>query len=229
MPQNPFQIYIPLFLQTIAWPAGWVFTRFFLNIKIIGYENISNIKSPVIFAVNHTSEIDPIIVTSALPPLSSFLPMYYTSLEKNFYKKYGIRAKIFYGGLFFKAWGAYPVQRGIKNYETSLKYHVDILENKKGSVCFFPEGGITKDGNLQEFKGGVAYLAHRTKTPIVPVHISGIYKISKKDFFLRKRKAIISFGAPVRNEDVFKKNDKYNPEEYKIAAEIIKTRIEALM
>jgi len=224
MVRDLFQIHTPLFLQTIVWPIGWIITRFFLRIEIKGYENIKNLKNPVIFAVNHTSELDPIIMTAILPPLSPLLPMFYTSLESKFYNKFGFRAKIFYGGLFFKAWGAYPVKVGINDYEKSLEYHIDILKNKKGSLCIFPEGHIPRDGNLQSFKGGVAYLAHKTGVSIVPVMISSVYKITSGEFFLRKRNVVISLGAPIYKNELFE-DRLYTHEEYKKIADEIRRKI----
>ena len=43
-------------------------------------------------------------------------------------------------------------------------------------IAIFPEGTRTKDGEIAEFKQTFAILAKETKTPVVPVCISGAYE-----------------------------------------------------
>jgi len=190
-----------------------------VRLEIRGIKNIKGLKKPVIFAVNHTSELDPILIPASLPFLSRLMPIFYTSRERNFYKKKGTKA-FFYGGVWFKIWGAYSVKVGVKNYERSLKHHIRILEEKHGSICIFPEGRKSKDGNIGDAKGGVSFLAHRTNTPIVPVAISGVFDMSKTDFLLRKRKVVVQFGEPIYTEKLFEDRF-YKPREHKEIAQNI--------
>jgi len=156
------------------------------------------------------------------------MPIYYTSREKEFYHKKGM-ASFLYGGWFFRIWGAYPVKVGMRNYERSLKTHIRILEEGWGSLCIFPEGGKTKDGTMQPAKGGVAFLAHRTKTPIVPVAISGIFHMSKGDFFSRRRKAVMVFDKPMNTEELFSADGYHKPEEYKKIAQKVMHNVQNLI
>jgi 1-acyl-sn-glycerol-3-phosphate acyltransferase len=175
--------------------------RFFIRFEVHGRENLVNLPSGVIFAPNHSSELDPILVPAAMSFASKHLGMFYTSREQSFYKNSGWR-KMFYGGTFFKIWGAYPVVVGSHNYDTSLRNHTEIL--KRGHpVCIFPEGKKTVTGQLGESKGGVGYLSYMTKAPIVPVAIKGVYQLSFSDFLLRKRKVHFYFGKPLYPKDIF--------------------------
>lgn len=185
----------PLFLQKFIWIPTWVLLRFFGRLEIRGLENLAELKTNAIFACNHTSEMDVLLVPSSLPFFSRFSPIFYTSLEHKYYSHVGWR-KVFYGGNFFKIWGAYAVKRGLENYGEALFRQINII-NDGGNICFFPEGRITRDGNLQEAKGGVAYLAYSTGVPIVPVYLGGAYQISAVDLFLRRRKLSISYGKPM--------------------------------
>jgi 1-acyl-sn-glycerol-3-phosphate acyltransferase len=217
----------PLILQTFIWVPIRLVLKFFVRFEIRGLDNIKNLKKPVIFASNHSSEWDPILVTAALPFLHPLLPMYYASRERSFYDKKGLESLI-YGGAFFRLWGAYPVYTGLNNYKKSLVNHTKILNQKKGSLCFFPEGRKTKDGKLQSFKGGVIFLANETNTPIVPVSIKGVFKRSANEFFSRKRKVIVSFGKPLNKEDLLLKEEN-TPQEYTAHTEIIKSKIEEML
>lgn len=182
-------------MQKIIWIPTNIVLRFFGRMQVHGLEHIKDLKGPVIFACNHSSELDPFFVPAILPFFSRLSPIFYTSREKSFYKGSGWR-QFFYGGLFFKAWGSYPVMAGLHDYEMALSTHIDIARHG-GSLCIFPEGGITKDGSIGQAKGGVAYLSYTTGAVIVPVRIRDSYKITPAELFSRKRKFIVSFGRPM--------------------------------
>ena len=180
----------------------------------------------VIFASNHLSEWDPILVTAALPWISRFMPLFYISHDKSHYPSNGWR-KYLYGGLFFKAWGAYPAYRGLKNYEKSLSYHIEIL-SLGGSLCVFPEGGKSKTGKLGEGRPGVAFLAQHANVPVVPVLIQGIFKLSLKDFLLRRKTISFRFGEPLFPKDLFGSSKDITLSDYKVGASKIMDAIKVL-
>ncbi|HEY4499010.1 MAG TPA: lysophospholipid acyltransferase family protein [Candidatus Paceibacterota bacterium] len=224
------------FLPNILQHGIWVPTRlallFFIHLHIKGRENIKNTPRGVIFALNHSSELDPIILPSSFPFLSSHFPMFYTSRERSFYSRSGWRQWL-YGGAFFKAWGAYPVNVGKQNYEVALAPHIKILQEDK-SLCIFPEGVKTRDGNLQEGRGGATYLSWRTGKPIIPVAICNVWNIGFKNFILRRRFVTISFGAPLYPKDLFvhcRGNPAITEEQndFSIAAQIVMRKIAELL
>src|SRR3989344_1083143 len=198
---NWFYYLSPWILQTLIWVPTRLFFLFFGHLEIRGLENLRDLKKGVIFAVNHSGELDAIIVPASLPFLSRLMPMFYTSRERSFYKNCGWR-QIFYGGLLFKLWGAHPVKVGLMNYELSLQTHIKII-NHGNTVLIFPEGSATKDGNLKKGKGGVTYLSHITKTPIVPIYIKGVFKLNIREWFFRRRRIRITFGKPIVPAELF--------------------------
>lgn len=194
------------------------------NLKAVGRDGHG-----VIFAVNHSGELDAVIVPAALPFLSRLMPMFYTSREQSFYKNSGWR-QIFYGGLLFKLWGAHPVKIGLMNYELSLQTHVEII-NHGNSVLIFPEGSTTKDGNLKKGKGGVTYLAYKTGVPIVPIYIQGLFKLNIKEWFSRRRQVSITFGKPIAAVELFPSGQPFldaSRDDFLNAAQIVMARIAAL-
>ena len=178
--------FIPFFLQNLIWVPTQIFLRFFGHFKVYWLENLKDLKGSVIFVSNHTSELDPILLPASFPLFSRFLPVFYVSREPSFYNLKRMLKRIFYGGIFFKFWGAYPAKIGLHDYNLSLPYHIKLLE-KGSSVLIFPEGDKSFDGKLHEFKGGAAFLSHRTNTPIVPVAIIGVHQANLIDFFLFKK------------------------------------------
>jgi len=191
----------PNLLQHLIWVPTRLALTFFIHRKIKGAEHIKDLPKGVIFAVNHSSEIDPIILPGSFRFWSRHFPMFYTSRERAFYINAGWR-KMFYGGVFFKAWGSYPVFAGKQNYEVALAHHIKILQHD-GSLCIFPEGRKTRDGKLGEARGGVSYLSWRTGKPVVPVAISNVWNIGFKNFILRRRFVTISFGKPLYPVELF--------------------------
>ena len=85
---------------------------------------------------------------------------------------------------------------GLRDYAKSLDNQIRILRDG-GSICIYPEGKKTTDGRIQPAKGGVAYLALATGRPIIPVRIEGLFRFSFADFFARRRRLAVSFGAPM--------------------------------
>jgi len=54
-------------------------------------------------------------------------------------------------------------------------------ENEAGhSLLVFPEGTRTVDGNLGELKSGVFRIAQQLEAPIVPVTVTGMYRVMRK-------------------------------------------------
>lgn len=191
---------IPLILQKSIWLPTRALLETCGHLEVYGLENLKNINKPVIFACNHSSEIDPFMVPATLPIWSSFSPIFYATKEKSFYDGRGWRRHLF-GGWFIKMWGGHTAYSGLKDYQKSLSDHINIVLHG-GNLCIFPEGGITKDGALRPARGGISYLSERTKCSIIPVSISGVYAMSISDFFRGKRKVIINFGKPITAEEL---------------------------
>ncbi len=185
----------PWLLQQLIWVPTRLILIILGRIEIKGTENLKKVPHNAIFACNHSSEMDVFLLPGSLPFFSRFSPIFYTSRERAFYKYAGWR-QAFYGGVFFNVWGAYPVKVDLHDYAKSLETHESIVR-EGGSLCIFPEGRTTQDGNIQEGKGGVAYLSHVTGRPIVPVRLGGTFRLSPRDFFLGRCALSISFGEPI--------------------------------
>ncbi len=226
-----FYIISSSIFQKIIWlifrPLLIIFTR----IEIEGLDNLKNVDrtNGVIFAPNHSSELDAFILATSLPLFSRFIPIYYVTRGKKFYNENIIR-RLFYGGILFSMIGGQPVGEGLNDYNKSLSNHINLLKSGK-NVCIFPEGGITKDGQLSKPHGGVSYLAEITQSTLIPVGIYGVYKLSIIDFFLMKRKIVIKFDVPI-SYSKFKryiKHSRYKENKYRFFADYLMYRINKLI
>ncbi len=156
----------------------------------------------MIFAANHISEWDAVVVPSMLR--IGAIPMYYVAMTKDHYQyeKFGWR-KYLYGGTFFKMLGAYPAYLGMRDYQASLVNHIELLEYGK-SLCIFPEGKISVNTlKPSEAKGGIGFLAEYTMTDIIPVKLSGFERIDWSKVFTLKRPMVsVEYKDVVRIADV---------------------------
>ena len=218
----------PYIIQKIVWIPTRFLLVYFGRIQIRGLENLKGLKGNAIFACNHSSELDPFMVPVSLSFASRFSPIFYASREKSFYVNSGWR-KIFYGGLLFKACGSYPVSVGLHDYKAAMKHQLRIISDG-GSVCIYPEGRKTPDGDIQPAKGGVAYLALSTGRPVIPVRIDGLFRFSFADFFARRRQLAVTFGAPMYAAASLQSRAGYVPsvEDFKRFANEVMDRIRAM-
>ncbi|MCT4580167.1 MAG: 1-acyl-sn-glycerol-3-phosphate acyltransferase [Flavobacteriales bacterium] len=82
--------------------------------------------------------------------------------------------------------------------------------NSGNIVVIYPEGTVSRNGHLLEFKRGMEYIASGITAPIIPLHVYGAngspftFSLQKNDFFkfklsnLRKQ-IIINVGKPLSN------------------------------
>ncbi|MES2216498.1 MAG: lysophospholipid acyltransferase family protein [Patescibacteria group bacterium] len=220
----------PLLLQKLIWVPTRIILAFFGNLTIKDIDNTDLVKKNVIFACNHSSEIDPFIVPASLSFFSKFSPLFYPVREKKFYDQSGWRKHLF-GGRFINLWGGFPVYVGLHNFEKALEDHVRILKNG-GSLCVFPEGGRSHNGYVQPAKGGVAYLSDASNCPIIPVAISGVFKTSLIDFLLGNRRIRVQFGKPIFPEELRIKVPAYPSEDkgfYRERAQYVMSKIVGML
>ncbi len=178
--------YIQILLQFTIGVVVLAFVNIFFKLKIEGrtelVEKLKEYKKNekgILFAPNHISEMDVLMVRFGLPFIIPIMPMYYVSMTKDHYQtgKFGWR-KHFYGGSFFRLLGAYSAYLGMRDYQASLINHVELLENGK-AVCIFPEGKMGMETfKPGEAKGGVGFLAEHTHTDIVPVQLKGFRTVN---------------------------------------------------
>jgi len=142
---------------------SFVVCKFLFRIEIEGRDSFPPKNTPFIFASNHSSYLDPVVLAVASPYPLGFLA-----------KKELFRNKIF--SLLIKSLGAFSVDREAADIR-ALKTALKILEDKP--LVIFPQGGITD--SYDKFKSGVGFLYKRTGAPIVVAKIYGSDHILPKE------------------------------------------------
>ena len=124
-----------------------------------------------IFLANHVSNLDPPVIVSQIPPMTSVL-------LKEELMKIPLLGKAMRMGRFV------PVERSNSREAAmrSMKASAEALHSGL-HMLVFAEGTRSKDGRLQTFKKGPFFLAERTGAPIIPVVISGTERMMRKGSF----------------------------------------------
>ncbi len=181
--------------------------RFILSliyrVEIQGKENIP-MEGKSIVCSNHFNLLDPVFIGTCLPRKINYMA-----------KEELFSNKIF--ALILNKLGVFPVKRGgadISAIKTALK----ILKNEE-VFGIFPEGTRSKTGEMLEAKPGLAMIAIKSQSSIIPVAIIGNYKP------FSKIKIIID--KPINFSDYY--DQKISIEEYQQLSQSVLEHIKKLM
>ncbi|MFK8011921.1 MAG: MFS transporter [Marinicellaceae bacterium] len=189
---------VPEFLMRLV---VWFIVSIIYRIKPSGTENIPD-EGPALLACNHISFIDPMILGGFIRRPIRFV---------TYYKIYNIPVMHW----IFRAAKTIPIA-GYK--EDPEMYEKAFAEVKKALaegdlVCIFPEGGLTPDGTIQEFKGGLERIIEETPVPVIPMALNNLWGslFSRRDKKLVNRrprkfmaKINLNVGKPIKPEKVSK-------------------------
>ncbi len=149
-------------LRFIAWVASRIVYRF----KVTGDEAIP-LEGAAILVCNHVSFVDAVLLMAASPR-----PIRFVMDHRIF------RVPVL--GALFRLAKAIPIAPRAEDpaaYEAAFEAAAQVL--REGDLlAIFPEGGITRDGQLQEFKGGIMKILERQPAPVIPMaltHLWGSY------------------------------------------------------
>lgn len=186
------------------WPI-YLFLKFFAHYKIEGRENLEGLENKaVIFVSNHASFIDGQICAVAMPregfAPKKFFPIRFLVAYEFFhwFKNPAFFPFSILVAVYARLNACIPVTRGLNNMEQNLAEAIKAA--KKGSkIWIYPEGRVSKDGNLQKGKKGAVFLHQKTGAPIVPVGITGNFGVISFKTLLRKNKIAVKIGRPIES------------------------------
>jgi 1-acyl-sn-glycerol-3-phosphate acyltransferase len=166
-----------------ARPFGLALFRLYFHLEVRGREHLPT-AGPGIIVPNHTSFLDPPLLSAVVPRV-----LYFLMLSKHFFhpKWYWLFSRL----------PCIPMERG-KTNTRALKECLQVLKHQQ-LLCMFPEGGISREHKAEGVKQGAALLALRTQAPIIPAGIIGASAALKlHQRFPRPKPILIKFGAPIQ-------------------------------
>ena len=148
--------------------VAWASSRFVYRFKVRGDENLPA-QGAAILACNHVSFVDAVLLMAASPR-----PIYFVMDHRIF------RVPVL--GWLFRLAKAIPIasyQEDPKIYEAAFDRAAQVLRGGD-LLAIFPEGGITKDGQLQPFKGGIMKIVERARAegieaPVIPMALTNLW------------------------------------------------------
>jgi 1-acyl-sn-glycerol-3-phosphate acyltransferase len=187
---------VPEFLMRFL---SWLIVSLLYRIRIEGEENIPD-EGAAVLVSNHVSFMDPLIINACTRRPPRFV-MYY--------KIFNIPVLRF----IFRTARAIPIA-GRKEDEALMERafaEVDRTLADGGLVCIFPEGGLTRDGEIAPFRPGIERILAARPVPVVPIALRGLWGsiFSRRDSALgrmrlprRFRARIeVAIGAPISPQE----------------------------
>ncbi len=168
--------------KVLRWMLDNIGFRFLVKIDSVEGREHFPMVGPAIVMINHIAFVDPIVVLGRLP--RNVVPL--AKAEVYDYPLVGIFPKI---------WDVIPVHRGEVDRK-AIRSALSVL--RAGEVILMaPEG--TRNPTLARGKEGLAYLAHHSDAPVVPVAIHGTQGFPSLSLARwRQPGAQITIGRPFR-------------------------------
>ena len=151
---------VPEFLMRFL---SWILIKTLYRIETEGLEKVPD-EGAALLVCNHVSFMDPLIVMGVVRRPIRFV-MYY--------KIYNIPLLNF----IFRTAKAIPIA-GRKEDAALLDAAFDEVDRALAQgelVCIFPEGGLTRDGEIAPFRSGVETILARRPVPVVPIALRGLW------------------------------------------------------
>jgi 1-acyl-sn-glycerol-3-phosphate acyltransferase len=151
---------IPEFLLRFV---AWCLANIMYRVRVEHPERIP-VQGAAVMTANHASFIDWLLIASASPrPVRFVMDAEYSRLPL-------IR-------FLFRNAKVIPIAPASADPEFLERAYERIAEELAVGelVCVFPEGGISSDGELAPFRRGIEHIVERTRVPVVPVALVGLW------------------------------------------------------
>ena len=191
---GPPLLLFALLLGKVIWlyrvAVGGVRLGLWLSGITVDVRNAQNIQQhrAAVYAVNHTSNVEPPILYATLSRLFPRLRILY----KAELRKLPILVRA------FDMAGFVPLERGNREQSLPAIERAAAALREGNSFLIFPEGTRSRSGELLPFKKGGFIMALQGQAPIVPVAISGARDALRKgSLIIRPVRIVVSFGQPI--------------------------------
>lgn len=195
----PVFIYIVVLIPqaTIKFMA-WLTTHSVYRIRLYQRENLPD-EGGAVLVPNHISWVDGLLLLATSSRQVRML------VDRDFLSNWWTRGLA-------RIMGAIPIGPAPKAARNAIETARSALRSGE-LVCIFPEGGISRSGQLQSFKPGVLEIRKGTDAPLIPVYLDelwgSIFSFRGGRFFWKlptalPRRVSIWFGRPLTDpKDIY--------------------------
>ncbi len=153
----------------------WLLIHSVYRLEKKGLENIPATGAAMLVA-NHPTFIDALVIAAACPRPTRFVmdhKRYHTPLLR----------------FLFRATRSIPIAPAREDPLLLERAYDEIAKGLSAGdlICIFPEGRVTDDGEIHDFRGGIQRIIERTPVPVVPIALRGLWA----SFFGRQGGALL--------------------------------------
>ena len=176
---------VPEFLMRFL---SWLMVRVLYRLRPHGIEANVPDEGAALIVCNHVSYLDALILSASIPRPVRFV-MYYRIFN------------IPVMSWIFRTAKTIPIA-GAKEDPALMQRAFDEIDAALAEgelVCIFPEGALTRDGNMAAFKSGVEKILKRRPVPVVPMALRGMWSSmwSRRDSRLGRMRVPRRFRATI--------------------------------
>jgi long-chain acyl-CoA synthetase len=187
----------------LVWPA----TQILGHPRIVGRQNLRNLRGPVLIVSNHiTRRADIGLILAALPPRfrhrlatamggETLQEMRRPPRDWFFARRWAYQLGYWLATLLFNV---FPVPQ-FSGFRESFRFAGESVD-RGYSVLVFPEGEVnnTATGEMAPFQSGIGLLAENLGIPTIPMRLDGVWQMKREHRRLAHIGEItVRIGAPV--------------------------------
>ena len=184
--ERMLEVYLGFFGKSVIRIVG-------AKVEVKGAENLP--RGTVLYVGNHQSYGDIPIILGSIPGAKSFIAKKQTRKIPivNWWLK--------------EIKGVFLDRENLRQGMKDMAKARDFLQNGR-SMVIFPEGTRSRSDNMGEFKKGSLKIAMQAGVPIVPVAISGSYKLYEQEKRIKGAKVNLIIGKPIIINELSKEEQK---------------------
>ena len=151
---------VPEFLMRFL---AWLLIHTIHRVKTVDVERIPD-EGPAVLVCNHVSYVDALVIGAASPRPIRFV------MDHRIFKTPFL-------GWIFRTAKAIPIAPAKEDPFLMERAFIDIAQalHEGDLVCIFPEGKLTRTGDMNEFRGGISKIVERSKVPVIPMALRGLW------------------------------------------------------
>jgi 1-acyl-sn-glycerol-3-phosphate acyltransferase len=178
--------------RMLRWWAGGCLRAYGARVVVHGPDLLA-LDGPCVVVANHQSGLDPVTVARALP-----LSLRILAMQELF--------RIAVLGRALRTIGMIEVDRDSPSLRTIVKSVAELLAAGH-SVLIFPEGKLSVDGSVREFKDGAFLMAVMNQVPVLPVAICGTNRVwPAVGRAIRGGTVHVTVGSPIPTEGLSRRD-----------------------
>ena len=188
----------------LVWPA----TQILGHPKIVGRENLRDVRGPVLIVSNHiTRRADIGLILAALPRrfrhrlATTMAGETLQNMRRPPHDWFFVKRWSYYFGYWLATalFNVFPLPQH-SGFRESFRFAGESAD-RGYNILVFPEGEVnnSEDGRMAAFQSGIGLLAENLRLPIIPMRLDGVWQMKRE----RRRLAhfgeiTVHIGAPIR-------------------------------